>query len=182
TVTPLNTNINIQREVTLLYDIEQQDIIRWKKEFKDVSALCGWDNETACMVLDSIVASEYLHLVQNTSNIHDKLNNILQYKYPANKGYYYAEELARIKQDNFLTIEDYLKEVTKHCNRLGISKNYDDFQKHEKIEDSFYYGLSDITKLEMTRLNIHAYIEMYKVINDTEHNYRTIFKSESWVS
>ncbi|MEG0578237.1 MAG: hypothetical protein RR500_10350, partial [Bacilli bacterium] len=53
-VTPPNTNLVIQRSLTILSSIEHQNLFKWYQEFSETMKLCQWDSNTALTVLFSI--------------------------------------------------------------------------------------------------------------------------------
>ena len=61
-----------------------------------------------------------------------------------------------------------MKQITEVVGKLSISKGYTCEETQSKIEEQFYNGLKSRTKLEMARLNVHSYPEMFHLISTTE--------------
>lgn len=62
--------------------------------------------------------------------------------------------LLNVHQDNFLTIKEYRSVTENICARLKIYRNLSKYLEGMEIDKFFYFGLSQRTQLEMSRLNI----------------------------
>lgn len=163
-----STTLTIQRKLACLTNIQHQDLFKWKTNFLETKLVCNWDENTAITVLENITSTDYLHLLKKHQTLSEKISAIFDLKYPSNTSYSIAQELSGLRQTNFYTIEDYIKKIDELTNKLAVMRHYTMNQINEKREETFYQGLDDLTKLEMTRLNIITYKEMYQVITETE--------------
>ncbi|KAG0439766.1 hypothetical protein DMUE_2203 [Dictyocoela muelleri] len=78
--------------------------------------------------------------------------------------------LTNIKQNNFLHVKEYKKELEETIRKLSICLNWSADNEKIKKRDAFYFGLEKRTKLEMTRLNIQDIDSMYDIIEATEES------------
>lgn len=167
-MTPPNTTLKIQRTIQLLSSLEHQDIIKYRKEFLDIMALCNWNEQTANDVLISLTSSNLLHLYAGQETLNKKFDTLIWSKYPKTDSLKYYSELTTLKQCDFLTIEEYQKRIESTCYKLGNCKRWSKETIMMKIEESFYNGLTRRTQLEMARLNVKTLGEMYQIIHTTE--------------
>ncbi|KAM0677711.1 hypothetical protein BDAP_001703 [Binucleata daphniae] len=163
-----NSNLNIQRTLPCINDLHTQDLFSWKTTFIEPKNICSWDENTAINVLEATVHTKYLAAMRLKNTRHDRLNTLFQLKYPTNLSFTLSQKLANLKQEDFYTIEEYTNKIDKILRKLAMIKEYNNKQYHEKREETFYAGLTDICKLEMTRLNVRAFAKMYEIMNETE--------------
>ncbi|MGL5707545.1 MAG: reverse transcriptase domain-containing protein [Aeromonas sp.] len=163
-----NTNLTLSRTLNILNDLDEQDIFKWRLDFLETVKLCQWSEETATTVLFSITNSSLHSIFANDKNIDDRISSLLKRKYPPTKSFHYYNKLATINQNNFWTIKLYLEEIKRIVERLAITKNWSIEVHQAKVEETFANGLSQRCRLEMVRLNIHDFNEVYHIINSTE--------------
>lgn len=72
-------------------------------------------------------------------------------KYNPFTAYKYQTRLTNIKQRNFYTIRAYAKEVRITVNELGFCHLWNDDTIRANIEKTFFAGLDDIVKFEITK-------------------------------
>ena len=94
------TTLEIDQTIEALESWEQQDIIRWVKNFKETVVRCGWAEEVAMNVMRSITNVEHTRLYQNYSSLEAMLAGLLHTKYPATASHRYYQELSTIKQES----------------------------------------------------------------------------------
>ena len=130
--------------------------------------MCGWDEQTAFQVLLSIISPSLQALVHNQVSVEGVLNTLFQTKYPVahTAKYYYA--LENILQSQFITIHKYLNALNFYSLRLSITKGWSQALIDEKKIERFYAGLTDVTILEMARLNISAIDDIIQTISSVE--------------
>ncbi|KAG0420404.1 hypothetical protein EQH57_0160, partial [Dictyocoela roeselum] len=165
THTPPNTTISIRRSFSMLEDIQKQDLFKWRNEFIQTVKLAQWNEVTAVEVLKSAIESQYHDLIDGLDTIEKIMNKIFKTKYPESHYIRYLNMLANVKQDDFLTIKEYINDI---CQRLMICMNWNEEQKNIKAEEAFYTGLSRRTQLDMSRLNVTTIKGIYDMINTTE--------------
>lgn len=59
-----------------------------------------------------------------------------------------------------------MKAIEQFTYKLGVSENFSPDQIQAKMEETFYTGLADVTKLEFIRLKIHRLT--VRIISNTE--------------
>lgn len=101
-------------------------------------------------------------------NYRRKIYRLLQIKYPRSDAIQYYNKLNSIKQNDFVTIKLFQREIHCTCTRLAICNYWNETQKIQKAQETLYNGLSRRTQLEIARLNIRDFSEMYNIINTTE--------------
>lgn len=119
-------------------------------------------------MLENTVNTEYLFTLRTSSTLEGKLHEIFKLKYPVSESFTYVEALSNIKQRNFITIKNYARQIDYLIQRLAASRELTEAQQMEKKEEVFYSGLANETKLEITRLNIHRFSDIYRIIDETE--------------
>ena len=77
-------------------------------------------------------------------------------------------QLSTIKQDKFSLLDDYIQRIDRTVQRLGIAKNLSASAIQLKREETFFNGLSDRVRLELTRLNVKSFSEAVQLISTTE--------------
>lgn len=89
-------------------------------------------------------------------------------KYPQSDSISYYNRLNSLRQTDFVTIQQYQCEINYICVRFAICNEWNDELRTQKMQETFYNGLSRRTQLEMARLNVRNFAEMYSIINTTE--------------
>lgn len=79
------------------------------------------------------------------------MDKIMSLKYNPFTAYKYQTRLTNIKQRNFYTIRAYAKEVRITVNELGFCHLWNDDTIRANIEKTFFAGLDDIVKFEITK-------------------------------
>jgi hypothetical protein len=119
-------------------------------------------------VLIALTSTELQQHFRNTFNISEKFENLFRAKYPQSDAIHYYTQLTNLRQNDFLTIQEYHEEIMHTCERLAICKSWDQTTLQNRAEEVFYNGLTKRTQLEMSRLNIQTPSEMFKLILTTE--------------
>lgn len=168
TITPNNTTLTITRSLNLLTDIGKQDLFKYRADFNETAILCGWSEETKKDVLHAITSAELTPLYRGIETTNDKFYALLRRKYPPEDANSYYNKLNNIRQNDYATIELYHSDIKYICERLSICKDWNQNMCNQKIQEALFNGLTNRTKLEMSRLNIRNIEEMYNLINTTE--------------
>lgn len=168
TVQVPNTSLTIQRLLPCLHDVNKQDMFKWKSIFYETIRLCNWSEETAITVLENVVHTDYLATTQEYKALDDKVNALMNIKYPTTHFFHIKQQLASVKQEDFYTIKDFMQKIDEFLQRLALIKPNTPAENREKREEAFYTGLSNISKVEMRRHNIVSFKDMYDTIHSTE--------------
>ncbi|MEG0619454.1 MAG: reverse transcriptase domain-containing protein, partial [Bacilli bacterium] len=167
-VTIPGTAMIINRKIGIIENIAETDMITWTNEFREIAQLCNWPSEIQINVLHNLVNLSYIHELSTLADIDSKLQYLLRTKYPISRSSEFYFTLHNIKQNDYYTIKDYLNKINEHVNILSISLSWSNELKNEKIQETFYAGLNNTTKLEMVKLGIFNYAEIYNKINIVE--------------
>ncbi|MGL5708014.1 MAG: retropepsin-like aspartic protease, partial [Aeromonas sp.] len=169
TINPPNTTIQITRTLYLLNSVESQNIFKYREEFIETAKLCGWDEDTQNTVLLALTSAELHPLYHGTTTTSEKFTALLKNKYPEESAINYYNRITNTKQNDFVTIDSYLKEIEYICKRLAVCKSWTSSMTNQRKEEFFFNGLTKRTQLEMARLNVKNLSEMYNIIRTTEN-------------
>eukprot|EP00477_Mikrocytos_mackini_P002391 GAHX01002652.1.p1 GENE.GAHX01002652.1~~GAHX01002652.1.p1 ORF type:complete len:272 (+),score=32.47 GAHX01002652.1:47-817(+) len=160
TYTPPNTTINIQKIMTVLSSITDQDLFLWESEFRNTATACCWDETTSNHVLQSVTTNELHGIYKGKETTAEKLAAVFQYKYNQNSALKLQTELAGLKQYKIPTACIYMASISELVRQLAIIHGWTDVEKSRKIEETFYNGLTRRTQLEMSKMNITEIADM----------------------
>ena len=151
-ITPAGSAQAITVELTQLMTVEADIILDWIQEFRDTAELAGWDNPTALTCLRITTAKELWPLFKTRKSMQLALDDLAQAAFPPHKRAYYAAQLARISQDHYTLIADYMKALQRATAALAATARFTPEQETSRCEEAFLLGLSGPTLLEMQRL------------------------------
>ncbi|KCZ78275.1 hypothetical protein H311_00692, partial [Anncaliia algerae PRA109] len=110
-VQPANTSISLKKRMDYLQHLEYQDVEVWVQQFRSLAQESNWDEKTSLSVLKSIVDIKILESTKEYTSLDSILDALVRQKYPPEQINYIYLNIKNIKQNNFLLIKDYHKEL-----------------------------------------------------------------------
>ncbi|KAG0438227.1 hypothetical protein DMUE_3219, partial [Dictyocoela muelleri] len=82
TITPPNTNLQIQRTLPLLEDLDKQDIFALREEILETASIAYWDEVTTLQVIKSISSTSILSILRDARTIGDAFSSLFDINIP----------------------------------------------------------------------------------------------------
>ena len=149
-----NTNLEIERTLDVLENLEKQSVKKWISRFYETSSILNWTTEIALKVLQAIISPTLYHLVQTCQSIEQVTGCLLQAQHPPEKALTYYRDLSLIRQKNFYRIKDYFHTLELITEKLAICKSWTDQELRFKLEEVFFGNLAPLTSVEVIRQNL----------------------------
>lgn len=138
------------------------------RQIYETRNLCGWDETTTTVVLELITNTEYLPTIRMAQALDQKINLILCLEYLVSQEFTYTEALSNIRKNDFYNRQLYQKDWIpgqKFGNSRRSKRNSS--SRHNKRDILQWFAKK--TKLKMTRLSVHTFSHMYRILNETEN-------------
>ncbi|KAG0418629.1 hypothetical protein EQH57_0707, partial [Dictyocoela roeselum] len=107
------------------------------------------NEEALAEALTQIVSLNIQHRIGTVHSSEEFFTKVCRLKYNNTTAIKYFEQLARILQDDFVTIKAYYKKIQEVSQKLGICNNWSQEIISLKIQEVFCNGLNEIVKLKM---------------------------------
>ncbi|KAG0439377.1 hypothetical protein DMUE_2470 [Dictyocoela muelleri] len=160
------SGLKITYKIIRLSSYEDQDLLNWYISFKETARICNWNEAVQYEVLRQIVDINIQLLIGERNNVGEILHGLLKLKYNENTSHIYQDELHSIKQSNFMTTRAYIKKIEITTRKLATCLNWSDHITNLKIQETFFAGLDEATKIEITRYTDRTYTKIVeKFIN-----------------
>ncbi len=163
------TEISITKQLSYIDDINSTNLLEWIEEFQTIKTFSKWNEKTSCIVLEQLVAPEYLSAINRYKNSTELLNGIKSLKFSESYAQKLAIDLETTTQNAYYLIGDYYKYIKKLSNQLGNILNESKSQIQMKITNNFMRNLSTELKLELARAKITDVQDMVNYIQEQEN-------------
>ncbi|KAG0435924.1 Retrovirus-related Pol polyprotein from transposon opus, partial [Dictyocoela muelleri] len=158
------TGLKIKHHINVLNSIEQQDVWSWCTIIRETARMCNWDEEALAEALTQIVSLNIQHRIGQVHSSEEFFTRLCKLKYNAATSVKYFEQLAQIKQDDFITIKAYHKKIKELTQKLGMCNSWSQEIINLKIEEVFCNSLNENVKLEMLKSEKTNAEEIYQSI------------------
>ncbi|KCZ74418.1 hypothetical protein H311_04617, partial [Anncaliia algerae PRA109] len=162
------TKIRLKRKYPYLDDINNQDVKKWLISMQELVKQMQWDQNTSIKVIKGMIRDERIICKENYQSYEDIIAHIKKQTYIQDDAIIYLERLLRIKQKNYVWLENYVKEIQENVENYALSNNLTKKEMKRKFEESFMYGLATEVKIEMKKLNLSKSKTIIKHITDIE--------------
>ncbi|KAG0420157.1 hypothetical protein EQH57_0277 [Dictyocoela roeselum] len=106
--------------------------------------------------LTQIISLNIQYRIGECSTSDEVLTKLLKLKYNPRTSFKYLDILVSIKQDHYLTIDIFIKEITDNARKLKICYDWIENLISAKIHESFYNGLNSKVKIQMKKYTVHT--------------------------
>ena len=163
-----NSDIFIEKELDILYDVHNQDLLAWTDKFQELRNMFQWDESLAIQVLKASVAEQLSSSINEAQTLEVAIRELFSLRFSSISIEALYREANMTFQDNFLFINDYTVALQKVVRQMTIVKNWNEDFSRTKFEEYFYLGLADRTRLEMNKNNIRDVRTITENIQRTE--------------
>ena len=110
-----------------------------------------------------------------------KLNHLLSLKYTEDLAHVFKNEIKRLSQHMFPTINIYFEVLSFYSLRIGICKGETAEKIKERTQDLFLEGLAKETRREMSKMMVKGFTPIFERIKEGERELEEEIKQSSLV-
>lgn len=169
----------MQLTIPKLWTLVGQDMEKWIAQFRDITTITKWSDETTLLHLKAATDSSLWEIFRNNKTLDTALDAICYAAYPAKDKFKHSEQLMALKREEFVLFQDYTNEVRTRAYRWAASAKYTKSQRDSKVEEVFILGLSPEVTVECRRHNLLTMPEITDHMSSLEEAILNISNSKN---
>ncbi|EQB62204.1 hypothetical protein NAPIS_ORF00217 [Vairimorpha apis BRL 01] len=145
------TKITTKVKIYKINDIDRDCSFEELNKFELLAEANEWSDETMGSIFYDLIEDEKIKSNLTTNSYIKLRQEIISLKYPVSEHMLYLSKLHSIKQEDFIFIMDYLKEIEELAKILSNIRNLSKKEFERMISDAFFMGLGKGTSLEVVK-------------------------------
>lgn len=167
------THVEGLHELFYIEDLYNINIITWVEEFKYIAGICNWSETTRLSIVKTLIGSGNTSKLPRATTSERMLNNLIEVQFKEYDATRYLKRLNSIKQANYYTIDEYLKEIRKVSTEYQYCTGISNTEVDKKVEETFLANLHSKTEIKMIELQAFKVQDILKLIRQVERQLLT---------
>ncbi|KCZ74609.1 hypothetical protein H311_04424, partial [Anncaliia algerae PRA109] len=161
------TDLKIKRELQVPSAIEE-DILKFSEDFRTLAQCCDWDENRSFKILRGILSPQLFQIIVGKTTSEDILAELLTKKYPMSDRHLYNKKLLKLRQEDYIYINDYANAITEILKRYSLCYKMSRREVENKYNEIFLYGLDKECLMKFTLEGIHEPADFVSKISKVE--------------
>ncbi|KAG0435960.1 Retrovirus-related Pol polyprotein from transposon 17.6, partial [Dictyocoela muelleri] len=163
------TDIELKDKIEYVKDIKSINIEKWLSKFEEISIKKNWNWVQSKEIISHLIKDDTIDKNEIIKGSFEnlKLNLMKNFSYE-DSGISALISLEKVKQINFVNIEDYFEDIKKCVDDYAICEKIGKKEKDRRIRDGFIKGLGEYTDFEICKQNLHDIKEILEYLTRLE--------------